>query len=210
MAIGGSSRHGPDVADETWQAPLRVAHRGASPYDVGHFPLPRRMPTLHVRHFSSVHAAVLAALAALITTGCAHSPESPAAPVAEPAQAAPASTRGSDGPTTVATVLAVYRTQQVERDARERCGEQIATPPEKSLWSRMFSSTPSADSNIPPPVFEPEIACDQVAMQRYQTAHYRVVYRFQSEDYSVDLDYDPGVAVRLDDTGRVLGPAPRP
>lgn len=162
--------------------------------------------------FAHVSPVRVALCAALITGGCAHSPEPPTPPAAKPAPAARAAApRTSEGPTTIVAVLAVHRTQQVDGGTRARCGEQIAPPPAKSLWSRMFSSAPSNEDKVmPPPEFMPEIGCDKVASQRYDLAHYRVAYRFDNEEYIVELDYDPGAAVRLDDLGRVLGPAQLP
>lgn len=145
--------------------------------------------------------------AAALAGGCAHVPKpGPAAPsVAAPAAVAPAP--AAVGPFHVTPVLAVYRTQVAESGTRERCGLQIAPPPKASLWSRMFSSEPTGDGDVPPPAFVPETACDTVASQRLQAARYRVTYRFDGEDYSVDLGYDPGAALRVDSLGHVMGPA---
>ncbi len=162
----------------------------------------------------STRSALIALCTLLVATGCSHRP--PASPqTAAPAQAASTAApkeaaARQDGPTTVVAVREVYRTQQVDPIARERCGERIAAPPEPSLWSRMFSSKPSDDGDVPAPVFRRETACDTVASQRLQPAHYRVVYAFGAEDYIVDLDYDPGAALRLDAAGQVLGPAVLP
>lgn len=160
-----------------------------------------RLPRLHP-------PASIAALlcAAALAAGCAHAPkpEPPAPPVAAPAvepAAAPI------GPFSVTPVLAVFRTQAADSGTRERCGTQIAPPPRPSLWSRMFSSEPTGEGDIPPPNFVPERACDTVASPRLQPARYRVSYRFGGEDYSVDLGYDPGAALRLDALGQVVGPA---
>lgn len=156
--------------------------------------------------------AACAVSALLLAAGCAQAPQAPAVPPAQAvAPAAASDTPAPVAPITVVTVLEVYRTQQVERTVRERCGEQIAPPPRRSLWSRMFSSEPSRDDvEMPVPVFVPEVACDPVAAQRYGAAHYRVTYRFGNEVYMVDLDHDPGATVRVDATGRVLGPARLP
>ncbi|KIQ31964.1 hypothetical protein RT97_12885 [Variovorax paradoxus] len=144
--------------------------------------------------------------AAAIAVGCAHAPKpEPVAPAVTPAAAAPAP--AAIGPFSVTAVLAVYRTQVAERGTRERCGVQIAPPPKASLWSRMFSSEPTGEGDIPPPSFVPETACDTVAAQRLQAARYRVTYRFEGEEYNVDLGYDPGAALRLDSLGHVVGPA---
>lgn len=145
--------------------------------------------------------------AAAIAGGCAHAPkpEPEAPPVAAPAVVAVAP--AAVGPFTVTPVLAVYRTQVAENRTRKRCGVQIAPPPKASLWSRMFSSEPTDEGDVPPPAFVPETACDTVANQRLQAARYRVTYRFDGEDYSVDLGYDPGAALRLDSLGHVIGPA---
>jgi hypothetical protein len=163
------------------------------------------MPRLSCSRQPALIAAVFCAAA--IAGGCAHAPkpEAKAPPVATPAATAPAP--GAGGPFSVTAVLAVYRTQVVENATRERCGMQIAPPPKPSLWSRMFSSEPTGDGDVPPPAFVPETACDSVAAQRLQAARYRVTYRFEGEDYSVDLGYDPGAALRLDGLGHVVGPA---
>lgn len=143
---------------------------------------------------------------AVIAGGCVHAPKPETeAPRVTPAAIAP--TPVPIGPFSVAAVLAVYRTQVVESGTRERCGTQIAPPPKASLWSRMFSSEPTGDGDVPPPAFVPETACDNVAAQHLQPARYRVSYRFEGEDYSVDLGYDPGAALRLDGLGHVVGPA---
>ena len=144
--------------------------------------------------------------AAAIAGGCAQAPKPrPDAPRVTPAAVAPAP--DAIGPFSVTEVLAVYRTQVAESGTRERCGVQIASPPKASLWSRMFSSEPTSDGDVPPPAFVPETVCDTVASQRLQAARYRVTYRFDGEEYSVDLGYDPGVALRLDSLGHVVGPA---
>jgi hypothetical protein len=145
--------------------------------------------------------------AAAIASGCAHAPKPApeAPPVVTPAAAAPGP--AAVGPFSVTAVLAVYRTQVVENGTRARCGMQIASPPKASLWSRMFSSEPTGDGDVPPPAFVPETACDTVADPRRQDARYRVTYRFEGEQYSVDLGYDPGVALRVDSLGHVIGPA---
>jgi len=169
------------------------------------------MPQHFARHAARAGAAAAAACALLIVAGCAHKPQSLPPPAAQPEVAARASAPEIVDPITVATVLEVYRTQPVESIAQDRCGEAIAPPPPRSLWSRMFSSAPSRDDvEMPPPVFVPEIACDKVAVRRYDLAHYRIAYRFEGELYMVDLDYDPGSAVRVDGTGRVLGRAELP
>lgn len=145
--------------------------------------------------------------AAALAGGCAHAPqpEPEAPPVAAPAAVTPAP--AAVGPFSVTPVLAVYRTQVAENGTRERCGMQIAPPPKASLWSRVFSSEPTGEGDVPPPVFVPETACDSVAAQRLQAARYRVTYRFDGDEYSVDLGYDPGAALRLDSLGHVVGPA---
>ena len=185
-----------------------MAHDGANPYHrVQLQPSPRMPHPLFVRHVSQLRVGLCAAL---VTAGCAHSPDTPPPPVAKPAPppVAALEPRSADGPTTVVAVLAVHRTQQVDNIARARCGEQIAPPPARSLWSRTFSSAPSnSDKIMPPPDFMPETVCDQVAAQHYLPAYYRVAYRFENEDYSVLLSYDPGSALRLDEMGQVLGPA---
>lgn len=185
-----------------------MARGGANPYHrVQLQPSPRMPLLLFARPVSQLRVGLCAAL---VTAGCAHSPDAPPPPAAKPAPppVAALEPRSADGPTTVVAVLAVHRTQQVDHIARARCGEQIAPPPAKSLWSRMFSSAPSnSDSIMPPPDFMPETACDEVAAQRYRPAYYRVAYRFEDEDYSVLLGYDPGAALRLDEMGQVLGPA---
>jgi len=185
-----------------------MAHGGANPYHGAHFPSPHRMPLpLFVRRASPVRVGLCAAL---ILAGCAHSPDAPTPPAAEPAPppVGALGPRSAQGPTTVVPVLAVHRTQQVDNFARARCGEQIAAPPAKSLWSRTFSSAPSNSDNLmPPPDFMPETVCDPVAAQRYLPAYYRVDYQFENEDYTVLLSYDPGAALRLDEMGQVLGPA---
>jgi hypothetical protein len=146
--------------------------------------------------------------AAAIATGCAHAPgPEPEAPPDAAPPAIVASSPAAVGPFTVTAVREVYRTQVVENGTRERCGVQIAPPPKASLWSRMFSSESTGDSDVPPPAFVPETACDTVAMQHLQAARYRVTYRFDGEDYIVDLGYDPGAALRLDSLGNVVGPA---
>lgn len=173
------------------------------------------LPAPPARHRAERHAAGIALCALLLTTGCSHgpSPRAAAAPAQAAGTAAPngAGAAHGEGPTTVVAVREVYRTQQVDKAARERCGERIARPPAPSLWSRMFSSAPSDDGDVPAPVFGRETACDTVASEHLRPARYRVVYSFGAEDHSVDLDYDPGAAVRLDaTTGHVLGPAALP
>lgn len=163
---------------------------------------------MHRSPCSSQFAVTAAALCAALTAGgCAHAPDPKpeAPPVATPAAVAPAP--AAIGPFSVTAVLAVHRTQVVEDATRERCGVQIAPPPKASLWSRMFSSEPTGDGDVPPPAFVPETACDTVATQRFQPARYRTTYRFEGEEYSVDLGYDPGAALRLDSLGHVMGPA---
>jgi hypothetical protein len=143
--------------------------------------------------------------------GCAQPPQSPPSLPASPVQTARPAPPDVEGPVTVAEVLEVYRTQPVERTTRERCGERIAPPPARSLWSRMFSSEPSRnDVEMPAPVFVPEMACDTVAAQQHGQARYRIAYRFEGELYMVDLDHDPGTAVRVDALGRVIGSAAAP
>jgi hypothetical protein len=185
-----------------------MARGAANPYHGAYFRPSHRMPLpLFVRPVSQLRVGLCAAL---ILAGCAHRPEAPPPPAAEPAPppVGALGPRSAPGPTTVVAVLAVHRTQQVDDIARARCGEQIAPPPAKSLWSRTFSSAPSnSDKIMPPPDFMPETVCDQVAAQHYLPAYYRVAYRFENEDYSVLLSYDPGSALRLDDMGQVLGPA---
>lgn len=161
-----------------------------------------RSPCL--RQFAVIAAALCAALTA---GGCAHapSPKPKAPPVATQTAAAPAP--AAVGPFSVTAVLAVYRTQVVSSGTRERCGVQIAPPLRASLWSRMFSSEPTGDGDIPPPNFVPETLCDKVASPHLQAARYRATYRFEGEEYSVDLGYDPGAALSLDSLGHVMGPA---
>lgn len=148
--------------------------------------------------------------AAAIAGGCAHAPrpDTEVPSVAAPAVLATAPV--AVGPFSVTPVLAVYRTQVMESGTRKRCGMQVAPPPKASLWSRMFSLEPTGDGDVPPPAFVPETACDTVADQRLQAARYRTTYRFEGEEYSVDLGYDPGVALRLDSLGDVIGPALQP
>ena len=185
-----------------------MARGAANPYHGVHLLPPHRMLRhLVVRPVPQFRAGLCAAL---ILAGCAHRPEAPPPPAAEaaPPPVGALGPRSAEGPTTVVPVLAVHRTQQVDNFARARCGEQIAPPPAKSLWSRTFSSAPSnSDKVMPPPDFMPETVCDQVAAQHYLPAYYRVAYRFENEDYSVLLSYDPGAALRLDDMGQALGPA---
>lgn len=196
-----------------------MAQGHASAYDGGPFPL-RFLPVHRLFHrlpqrfffYASASAppvasAALALCVASVVAGCARMPAPAEPPVAEPVQAAIASVYVPDGAISVTPVLSVYRTQQVETGTRERCGHQIAPPPAKSLWSRMFLSTPDGTGDVPAPVFVPETACDTVASRSYRPARYRVTYRFDDEIYSVDLDEDPGAALRIDSLGRVVGPA---
>jgi hypothetical protein len=182
-----------------------MAHSGPNPYDVGEHPFSLRMLHQFFVHQSALPGVVLCA--ALIAGGCAQTPAPVKPPPVDSAPAAREPAIPDDGPTTVTTVLSSYRLQQVESSTRQRCGEQIAPPPKPSMWSRMFSSTPSEDGDVPVPVFVPEVACDPIASQRYLPARYRVTYGFDDEQYSVDLDYDPGAALRLDGLGHPSGPA---
>lgn len=178
-------------------------------------PAPSTHPAQPARRVAERHAALLALCALLLATGCGHRPPAnPEATAPAPLPAAlPAGSKVAPvalAPITVVAVREVYRTQQVDRVVRERCGERIAAPPEPSLWSRMFSPKPSDDGDVPAPVFAREIACDPMLASRLQPARYRVVYSLGAEDYAVDLDYDPGAAVFVDAAGHVLGPAPSP
>lgn len=52
-----------------------------------------------------------------------------------------------------------------------------------------------------------EKTCGAVLESEYGAPHYRVTYRFDGDEYTTDLPYDPGEALLLDASGQVQGPA---
>ncbi len=83
----------------------------------------------------------------------------------------------------------------------------------KQLWDLAFPPVAlleqigDAQGDIPVETFLREKTCGAVLQSEYGAPHYRVVYRFDGEEYTTDLPYDPGEALLLDATGQVQGPA---
>lgn len=83
----------------------------------------------------------------------------------------------------------------------------------KKLWDMAFPPAAlleqlgDAQGEIPVETFLREKTCGAVLQSEYGAPHYRVVYRFEGEEYTTDLPYDPGEALLLDATGQVQGPA---
>lgn len=131
---------------------------------------------------------------------------------AQTAEKPDADATGAAETLTTVPVLAVYRTQTVHTVVQPRCGEGIAPvlPPPPSLLGRSaawIGLGPSPDV-VPPPLFQRRVVCTDVSTRIHGLASYRAHYRFEGEEYSVDLDRDPGDSLQVDATGRVIEPAP--
>jgi uncharacterized protein YcfJ len=83
----------------------------------------------------------------------------------------------------------------------------------KKLWDMVFPpavaplSETGPEVDIPVEVFVRTKVCSNQTQSAYRNSKYRVSYRFNGEEYSVDLPYDPGEALLLDATGQAVGPA---
>lgn len=83
----------------------------------------------------------------------------------------------------------------------------------KALWDMVFPPAVPAEAtedNIPVEVFLRDKTCENRLQASYDRSLYRVAYRFNGEDLSADLDYDPGEALLLDAEGKPLAPARLP
>jgi len=188
-----------------------MASADANPYDGASMndsaSIQRLRPRQGTRRMALASLPMLLAALSMLVAGCARTPVAP--PAEEPAQqaAAPDSAPnpgfgdGSDGPLQTVAVSGVYITQHMPVTQRPRCGEELWVAPLPSGW---FSSKPSPDGDIPPPVFRPQESCDSVAARTQASVHYRVVYLFQGEEYSVDLDENPGSSITVDRMGRIV------
>ncbi len=84
----------------------------------------------------------------------------------------------------------------------------------KALWDMVFppvkppEALPSdPDGPIAAEVFVRDQTCGPQLLTSHEDSLYRIGYRFNGEQYDVDVPFEPGEAVLLDDTGKVVGPA---
>lgn len=83
----------------------------------------------------------------------------------------------------------------------------------KALWDKVFPPAvppaPSEDpeDDIPVEVFLRDQVCGKKLDIAYNQSMYRVSYRFNGEEFTTDLPYDPGEALLIGATGEVTGPA---
>lgn len=83
----------------------------------------------------------------------------------------------------------------------------------KAVWDKVFPPyVPPAPSNdpdgdIPFELFLREQACGNKLETAYTQSTYRVTYRFNDEEFTIELPYDPGEALLVDAMGEVKGPA---
>lgn len=83
----------------------------------------------------------------------------------------------------------------------------------KALWDAIFPPAvppaPSSDPNgeISAEVFVRDQVCGPQLLMSHEDSLYRIGYRFNGEEFSVEVPFDPGEAVLLDATGRAVGPA---
>ena len=83
----------------------------------------------------------------------------------------------------------------------------------KALWEKVFPpAVPPApgddpDDDIPVEVFLREQTCGKKINTAFSQSMYRVSYRFNGEEFTTDLPYDPGEALLIGATGEVTGPA---
>jgi outer membrane lipoprotein SlyB len=83
----------------------------------------------------------------------------------------------------------------------------------KALWDAAFPpAVPPAppsdpDGEIAPETFVRDKTCGPQLLMSHEDSLYRIGYRFNGEEYTVDVPFDPGEAVLLDPTGKAVGPA---
>jgi len=79
----------------------------------------------------------------------------------------------------------------------------------KAMWAKFFPLVPhlAPDTDVPPEIFLRDRICDKRVLYTYDEPHYRVVYRFGDDELSADVSFDPGEALFVDTSGKVLGPA---
>lgn len=83
----------------------------------------------------------------------------------------------------------------------------------KALWDMVFPpAVPPApptdpEGDIPIETFIQDTVCGPELLTSHEMSTYRVGYRFNDEDYDVDLPYDPGEALQLDVTGKAVSRA---
>jgi hypothetical protein len=83
----------------------------------------------------------------------------------------------------------------------------------KALWDAVFPpAVPPAPPSDPQgdialEVFVQDQVCGPELLTSHEGSQYRIGYRFNGEEYNVDVPFDPGEAVLLDATGKAVGPA---
>ena len=83
----------------------------------------------------------------------------------------------------------------------------------KAVWDMVFPpAVPPApgtepDDDIPAEVFLRDEVCGKKIDIAYTQSMYRVSYRFNDEEFTTDLPYDPGDALLIGATGDIKGPA---
>ncbi|MGB6054430.1 MAG: hypothetical protein WBG17_04235 [Burkholderiaceae bacterium] len=82
----------------------------------------------------------------------------------------------------------------------------------KTVWDLVFPPVAALEEGaggdeLPLETFLREKTCGAVLQSEYGAPHYRVTYRFDGDEYTTDLPYDPGEALLLDASGQVQGPA---